>query len=127
MAHRLGALFEITSSKRVSSPTEAHQECPPTTVELDQFEWGDRLNGPADAHLKPSGAVLDTSGPTTSNDLEMSVPAPARSEDATSLIQTWSNPPMNTWRVLSCCLIYFGNGLNDSGRMEYPVMCARQC
>ena len=29
-------------------------------------------------------------------------------------VQSWSNPPINRWRVLSCCLVYFGNGMNDS-------------
>ncbi|CZR50442.1 related to MFS efflux transporter [Phialocephala subalpina] len=30
------------------------------------------------------------------------------------VVQSWSNPPMNRWRVLSCCLASFGNGLWDS-------------
>jgi fucose permease len=29
-------------------------------------------------------------------------------------LQSWCTPAINRWRVLSCCLVYFGNGLNDS-------------
>lgn len=54
--------------------------------------------------------------PKTPNELEMSCPPTPRQDEAVGLVQTWNNPPMNKWRILCCCLIYFGNGLNDAGK-----------
>ncbi|KAF2273501.1 MFS general substrate transporter [Westerdykella ornata] len=48
------------------------------------------------------------------HELEMSRPPSPTMEDTFSQMQTWNDPPVNKWRILSCCLIYFGNGLNDS-------------
>jgi hypothetical protein len=53
--------------------------------------------------------------PKTPNELEMSRPPTPKQDEAVGLVQTWNNPPMNKWRILCCCLIYFGNGLNDAG------------
>ena len=55
--------------------------------------------------------------PKTPNELEMSCPPTPRQDEAVGLVQTWNNPPMNKWRILCCCLIYFGNGLNDAGKL----------
>ncbi|KAJ4410831.1 hypothetical protein N0V91_001759 [Didymella pomorum] len=52
--------------------------------------------------------------PKTPNDLEASCPPTPMRDEAVGLVQTWNNPPMNKWRILCCCLIYFGNGLNDA-------------
>jgi fucose permease len=30
------------------------------------------------------------------------------------MMQSWNDPPKNKWRLLSCCLMYFINGINDS-------------
>jgi hypothetical protein len=54
--------------------------------------------------------------PKTPNELEMSCPPTPKQDEAVGLVQTWNNPPMNKWRILCCCLIYFGNGLNDAGK-----------
>lgn len=56
-----------------------------------------------------------TQTPKTPNDLEASCPPTPRHDDAVGLVQTWNNPSMNKWRILCCCVIYFGNGLNDAG------------
>ncbi|KAF2268829.1 MFS general substrate transporter [Lojkania enalia] len=52
--------------------------------------------------------------PKSPNELENSrLPSPRR-EEAVNMMQSWNNPPMNKWRILCCCFIYFGNGINDS-------------
>jgi len=52
----------------------------------------------------------------TPNELEMSYPPTPRQDDAVGLVQRWNSPSMNKWRILCCCAIYFGNGLNDAGK-----------
>lgn len=54
----------------------------------------------------------------TPSEIEMSRPPTPRQEDAVGLVQTWNNPSMNKWRILCCCMIYFGNGVNDAGKYK---------
>ncbi|KAF2808230.1 MFS general substrate transporter [Mytilinidion resinicola] len=92
----------------------------PTAVELDDFNWGNRYNGPRSGTQTPFGEPGEPSTPMSPitpkspNELEMSRPPSPKRDEAASLVQTFWNPPMNKWRVLSCCLTYFGNGMNDS-------------
>ncbi|KAF2180048.1 MFS general substrate transporter [Zopfia rhizophila CBS 207.26] len=117
-----GALFDIQPvSTPVTNPSTVHQKNrseAPTSIELDQFTFGKRYNGPIESGPQPSGEV--PSGvqspimPMTPNELEMSRPPSPKRDEAVSLMQSWNDPPMNKWRVLCCCLIYFGNGFNDA-------------
>lgn len=82
-------------------------------IELDNLPWGTMLNGPRGQSepVTPSG----TQTPRIVNDLEMSSPAtPANERDGVDAMQSFSNPPMNRFRMLSVCLMNFGNGLSDS-------------
>jgi hypothetical protein len=45
----------------------------------------------------------------------MSRPSSPVNHDPVDAVQTWNSEPMNKWRILSCCLLYFANGMNDSG------------
>ena len=58
----------------------------------------------------PSGVQT----PATPDKLEMSRPPSPRNDNATDVVQTLSNTPMNEYHLLSACFICFGNGLNDS-------------
>jgi hypothetical protein len=111
-SHAFGAFFEIAEpSKKINDLPPVHPKAEaPTAIELDELTWGARYSGPPTAF---DGAETPIK-PTVPNDLEMSRPASPRAE--VELIQSWSNPPMNRWRVLCACLIYVGNGMNDSGR-----------
>ena len=49
------------------------------------------------------------------NDIEMSQPpSPLNQTDSVDIVQSFSNPPMNRYRMLAVCLMTFANGLNDS-------------
>ena len=91
-------------------------------VELDEFHWGDRYNGPKSGMQTPHADPISPVGAKTPNELEMSRPPSPKHDEAASLVQTWSNPPMNRFRVLSCCLTYFGNGMNDSGMCLWLIL-----
>ena len=99
MAPSLGAFITIDSSSSITGP--------PAVLQKDlSFRLQD--HGPSGA---PSTGKQT---PTTPNELEsfrLSYPA---QQDAVDVVQTLSNPPMNKYRLLSCCLMNFGNGLNDS-------------
>lgn len=81
-------------------------------VELDDLQWGSRLNGPVDSGTTtPSGYQT----PRVPTDLEMSRPTtPGNEQGGVDALQSFSNPPMNRFRMLSTCLMNLGCALNDS-------------
>ncbi|TKA72005.1 hypothetical protein B0A49_04151 [Cryomyces minteri] len=99
-------------------PKDRHSISTPNDIELGTI-WGDRCNESGGASL-PQGAQTPgrtphgAQTPKTPNELEMSRPPSPKRDEAANLVQSWSNPPMNKWRVLSACLVYFGNGMTDS-------------
>ncbi|CZR63352.1 related to tetracycline resistance proteins [Phialocephala subalpina] len=121
-SYAFGAFIGFESKSSVSEETHEIPIAPqkalprvyhsvPEPLELDNLQWGAKLNG-------PSGSGSDTpSGyqtPRVPNDLEMSRPATPNEQDGVDVLQSFSNPPMNRFRMLSVCLMNFGNGLNDS-------------
>jgi hypothetical protein len=123
--HRLFDIQQPSSTSTVTppvaSPPATHQKNTsivneaPSNIELDNLAFGQRYNGPSTAQQASKG-IVGTQTPKTPNELEMSRPGSPTGNEAVPLMQTWNNPPMNKWRILCCCLIYFGNGMNDSGR-----------
>ena len=87
----------------------------PDPIELDNLQWGAKLNGPS----KSGDAAPAESGYQTPHgpmDLEMSRPQTPTvdAQNGVDAMQSFSNPPMNRFRMLSVSLMNFGNGLNDS-------------
>jgi len=129
----LHGLFDIGSSPgTVASPAASHQQNlattrqKPSNIELDEFAFGKCYNGPADPASTKSKDLasgtqtpMETIMPQTPNELEQSRPSTPRQDDAVGLVQRWNDPPINKWRVLSCCLMYLGTGINDSGMYIY--------
>lgn len=129
-------LFDIHStSNSVASPPATHPKWqdqgrqPPSSIKLQDYASRNRSDGPSDS--TSSAQVLteqdfdvhlakDNDANRTPNDLEMSRPPSPMGEDAANQMQRWNDPPMNKWRVLSCCFIYFGSGMNDSGMSMPP-------
>jgi hypothetical protein len=119
-SYSLGALIEIEpSSSRVEShtaPCAPAKALPrvyhsvPDPIELDSIKWGTTANEPTN-----SGAATPSEYQTPV-DLEMSIPGTPNNEeqDGVDAMQSFSNPPMNRYRMLCACLMNFGNGLNDS-------------
>jgi hypothetical protein len=103
---------------KITSPPATHQKtkaAPPSPVELDELTFGARYNGPDLKSGSQSPIEHEPPTPISPNELEMSRPASSRRDEAVEMMQSWNNPRMNIWRIASCCLIYFGNGINDSG------------
>lgn len=86
----------------------------PDILELDNIEWGARLNGPGRKSKTQPGSDCQT--PKSPNDLEMSTPPNPMTHDegGVDAIQSFSNPPMNRFRMASSSLLNFSNGLSDS-------------
>lgn len=125
-SHKFAGLFDIHSvSKSVTNPSATLKKSHPRThsvVELEGFGSQDNARSHPQDGTQTMGTTQDPNAesrtPTAQaapNDLESSTATFPQENEAASLVQTWSNPPMNRWRVLACCLIYFGNGVNDSG------------
>lgn len=80
----------------------------PTAFELDQLTWASRYNGP------PNPTSFTFHKPNPPNGPDMGSGPSLNNEDTADVVQTLSNPPINKYRLLSACLMCFGNGLNDS-------------
>jgi hypothetical protein len=94
----------------------------PSSIELDELNWGVRYNGPYNPNLGSNGepairseSQMPWNETQTTRISETSIHLSTENRTAVEVIQSWSNPPMNRWRVSSCCLASFGNGLWDSG------------
>lgn len=83
----------------------------PDAIELDKIEWGTKLNGPRPEPKSRSNSGWQT--PQTPNDIEMSRPA-TPGHNGVDVVQSFSNPPMNRFRMTSVSLLNFANGLSDS-------------
>ncbi|KAL8812259.1 MAG: hypothetical protein Q9200_001157 [Gallowayella weberi] len=109
------AFVAIESNGQVADPPAAVKKdahiryAAPDIHELDELTIGNRYNGPSGS---PDPIGVQT--PMTPNELEMSRPPSPKNDEAAEVVQTLTNPPMNKWRLLSACMMCFGNGLNDS-------------
>jgi fucose permease len=113
-------LFDVQSASKITNPEPSYQQnrskgktldnigvLPP--IELDTFTT---INNTDNALSQAQKTGPQT--PKTPYELEMSCPPTPTRDDAVGVTQTWNNPPMNKWRILCCCMIYFANGINDS-------------
>ena len=90
-----------------------HPQAPSSTTLTDRInEVASSTDYNGIPNASTSGGVQTP--PKTPNEMEMSRPTSPRNEEAVDIIQTLSNPPMNMYRLLSACLMCFGNGLGDS-------------
>ncbi|KAH7394878.1 major facilitator superfamily domain-containing protein [Phaeosphaeria sp. MPI-PUGE-AT-0046c] len=119
-------IFDIQSDPKITNPAPTYQKSSKHVpqnlrdvgilpdIELDQINTAQQSTKNESArqqgHATPTGAQT----PRTPNEVEMSRPPTPLQDDAVGLMRTWNSPPMTKWRVLSCCLIYFANGMNDS-------------
>ena len=120
-SYAFGAFIDVESTDK---PQERQIVLPPKALARtysvqDPIELADtsvNRNGfSPSGHATPLGAQT----PRTLSEIEMSRPATPRGlqgneEDGVEAMQSFSSPPMNRFRVLSVCLLNFGNGLSDS-------------
>jgi len=132
MASQFGAFIEIEpSSSRpirpelhrvLTTPEKAvaktYHSVPlpqsPDIRELDSLEWGAKLNGPSKSD---SGAATPTGAqtPRTTNDIEIrTLASPNNEHDGVDVMQSFSSPPMNRFRMVAVSFLNFNNGLSDS-------------
>ncbi|KKY26814.1 putative mfs efflux [Diplodia seriata] len=113
MAHAFGNLFDIEDPKRITTPPLSRKQSlsvrsPPSNQELDDLIFGEPVATPQ-THTKSGAENAISQTPGELEGSSNTTPAAVR-----PAIQTFWNPPMNKWRVLCACLVYFGNGLSDS-------------
>jgi hypothetical protein len=138
-SHSIGICIDVESSsstdraEEYAIPTAPQRAVPrtyhsvphksgngPDVIELDNLQWGETLNGPAESIAIAPGLQTPKSEwetPILPNDLEMSRPPTPGHEnqaDGVEVLQSFSNPPINRYRLLSLCVLWFGGGLADS-------------
>jgi hypothetical protein len=117
----LGAFIDLESSnnsqeRQIVLPPKALARTYSVQDPIELADFNRNHSGPsALGHATASG----TQTPRTPSELGMSRPATPRGlgendVDGVEAMQSFSNPPMNKFRMLSVCLLNFGNGLNDS-------------
>lgn len=122
MSTQFGALIEIESSPQIANPAAVVRKdkqgiaSSPSDRELDEMKNWSRFSSREQDYTSfpPTGVQTPITPPT--NDVEspaspLGLQAGAGTAD---LIQTVSNPPRNRWRLLSVCMMYFANAMNDS-------------
>lgn len=108
-----GALFDIDESSHLTNPPAILRKDPhglpdlPTAYELDGLNRATRSDG-----VSVPSILSGTQTPRTPNELEQSRPPSPDYDDADAvhILQSWNNPPINRYRLLSACLMNFGNG-----------------
>jgi fucose permease len=107
-SHILSHMIDI-ESHTISHPVPVYPRSipipTPSAVELDELHWGRALTGPH--------SPLPASGPVTPAGNERPLLFQEDFLENNNVSQGWSHKA-NKWRVLSCCLMLFGNGLSDS-------------
>lgn len=118
MSSSLHTIFEVLPNPKVTNPQPTYQKDGPKDMrdigvlpDIELEEYAARKNSHSD--INDDGGNAPT--PKTPNELEMSRPTTPTGEDAVGMIRTWNADPMTKWRILCCCVIYFSNGINDSG------------
>ena len=98
---------------RSAARCEDHGQAP-SIEELDSIELPDYGKPPSvqTSSIQTHHGIQSSS--RTPGELEASPPATPTAADATGIVPSFSYPKMNKWRVLAACLIYLGNGINDS-------------
>jgi fucose permease len=115
MATQFGAFIDIESTpNEVQNPPTAHAKGFPALppLELDELNVGTRYNGPSNSYSEAQTPIAPTAA-GTQRDFLISRPPTPKQDEAVGVVASWSNPPMNKWRVLCTCLTFFGNGLSD--------------
>lgn len=108
-----GALIAIDGSSHITDPPAVLPKDPhglpdlPTAYELDELNRAGHGVGTS-IPATPSGIQT----PRTPNELEqIRPPSPDYDDaDAVDVVQSWNNPSINRYRLLSACLMNFGNG-----------------
>ncbi len=117
--HALGSFITLPESSPITDPPAVLHKSPQEQSSLPSnrtLEIESVAPGHSYAERTRQVVVSDDGlriSPTL-NDLEMRQSSVRASDQATEVVQTLSNPPMNKYRLMSACLVNFGNGLNDS-------------
>lgn len=133
----LHGMFDIQTAAP-TNPAPTHQKTQGkqnigalADIQLEPIKPGKDTTAYFDQQLR---SATGTQTPRTPNDVEASCPPTPQGDEVVGLVQTWNNPPINKWRILCCCVIYFGNGLNDAGayfilslsQFPFTIMQARK-
>jgi fucose permease len=112
-------VHEQDHSSKISGPAPVvHRDSittsPPKDYELDELQWGKKLNGPQKEAFRDS-SPLGRSIPLTPDDLEHSrPPTPNRERAVDAMVLSFSNPPRNRWRLAAASVMFFLMGVNDA-------------
>ncbi|KAK4494417.1 hypothetical protein PRZ48_014715 [Zasmidium cellare] len=125
LAFAAGLEIKSDGEQPKQSGSEPHQRGP-SVEQLDSIElpdYGNLDKKNYEAAITPAGPQTpaeaytpkwDNASYKTPDELERSQPPSPQQETAASVVPSFWYPKMSKFRVLACCLIYFGNGMSDS-------------
>jgi hypothetical protein len=116
-SYAFGSFIDVESSdnsqeRQIVLPPKALSRTYAVQDPVELVDFNRNCNRPSvPGHITSS----ETQTPPTPLELEISRPAtPTQFDDGVEAMQSFSSPPMNRFRMLSVCLLNFGNGLSDS-------------
>lgn len=115
-SNQYGALIDVLSPS-IADPPAVLRKDPhglpdlPTAYELEELNRSSVPPPPSGVHT-----------PRTPNELEQSRPqSPDNGNaDAVDIVQSWNNPPVNKYRLLSACLMSFNGGTLSQQSQYFP-------
>ena len=127
----MSGIDNVSDHEIRSPPSAKTTTTSPSNAELDAIELPDyglsrsksksRSHNETNPPTRPSSpkeyqaSFWDQSMiPNTPVELERSQPSTPVGDNVANVTPTFYFPKMNKWRVLSACMEYFGNGINDS-------------
>lgn len=109
LEHQNPAKQELQGPARII-PRDSITPVPPAVYELDNLQWGQKLNGPAGSKDAPAASV-----PPTPGELESSQPpTPKRDQAVSALLMSFDNPKINRWRLVGAGIVFLLMGMSDA-------------
>ncbi|THV54381.1 hypothetical protein BGAL_0028g00370 [Botrytis galanthina] len=138
MAAHFSSIFDVVSTNNelvaagtaannepIAAPQKSvtrtyHSAQQPNGIELDNLQWGSNASRPSASGTTTPGAEHGSGwttpgwqSSTSPSALEESRPQTPNNEPE-YIVQSFSNPPKNRYRMIATCLLNFGNGLSDA-------------
>lgn len=121
-SHSFGLFIQHESSQipppaglqAVVQPTRSQTDLGPNHVQLDELQWGERLNDSSEHSQVQSRSTAEWVNPTTPRALEQIDPNTPTADREVNSVTGSSSLPLNKWRLGATCLMFFTQGINDA-------------
>lgn len=112
--HESSQFSDLTPLPPVAQTSRSGTAPRPTDVELDELNWGQKLNGPSGLSSVQATSTNERVNPGTPRELEQSNPSTPHEDHDVQPVMGTSDTSMKKWRLAASCLMFFTHGVSDS-------------